>query len=1081
METLESTDRFHVYSNAANDLFSGRISERDLLSISPQLPLINVELLNQLAQYAEKVSLVQPRHGWAITQVAFSATNLQQGEFFTKALAAWYLGRAANHWGRPKRVTAAISSARRIFLKLNHPGWIAACDWQQNVLSWTRPNFIQAVSTLGGATSGLRNAGFTEYEPHCRLALAYTQILVGNFIDAAKNIWKSESEFADRKDILNQARCRLNYASLLRRQSQFDQALDELANLLKIFEEENSPLDVAKTYSQMALTQLLRTDNLPQAISQLERAANIFAEKDLDLWEAACLTNLGALYIQGGQFVKAKDCLKRSKKSFVQHGVLGQLADTLNDIGKLNVLVGLPNNSISQYKRAEEIHRRLGAELSAAIDIANCGEAYGYLGRYQEALHSLEWAIDLLKGLNNPLRSGTCEKYLALLWARLGQPSLAHEHLDNAEKHYEKAGQRALIASIYNSRAQIYFEQGDSIVAIEFLRKSLAIAEAHNLRPQAALTRRLLGEALLNEKNYDHAYNYLQQAITDCSEMGMIMDRAACMVALGIYYTTLSDFKKSKEAFEIALSYADVFPEIEWRAFAGLARLAESQGNAQAEIQYYRQAMNALQKVRLHLWQPSLVGSYIQNPSIIIDKAILLAAQTGSHQDALQFIETNKSVSLLLQLSMFSPHTQQKRTSELNDIKAEIDWIQSQLRLSFDSTNSLKSISQSKQLRSELAKKIKQYDMALSRHERRHNDSSRPFAFPKRFDIEYFRKLAINKLGESWIALDYYVSADQLFIVVLTPDFCRVIQSNISQRFVIVLETMLHNPKNIKDDLRLLGDVLIPTSVAKTLSPNTHLLIAPHKKLHGIPWAALQPASTLQPLVFSCIPSIVPSLHSLIVLFERALARKRIDRTTGLLVGLSKFSAPMAELPYVQEEIATIKSKMGVAGQVLSEADANWDNLLKIKSANIHGIGLEGLSCFSWMHIASHIFTDRRTGRLSGIVLHDRDIWLEQLLDLAPLPSMVTFSGCHSIYSYIFDGDEHVGLPAACFIGGADSVVGSLWPVIDSSTARFMMSFYDYYFDHSHPARSIAEVQREMINQGEKVENWASFICMGVP
>jgi CHAT domain-containing protein len=1076
-----------AYLDLANDLFAGRISERDVFGAVTELSSLDNGLLDELAQYSEETALFEPRRSWAIAQVAYSASNFQNSDAFIKALAAWYLGRAANHWAQPKRVTVAISRARRSFVKLNQPGWIAACDWQQNALSWTRPNFIQVADTLECATNGLENAGFDHYAPHCRLALAYTQILIGKFSDAERNIRVSEEIFTNQGDTLNQARCQLNYVSLLRRQSQFDRASDELVKLLDLFEKENSPIDIAKTYFHMAVIQLLRTDDLLLAISQLEQAASIFSKKGLDLWEAACLTNLGAIYMQGGQFVKAAECLQQSKKSFIYHGTSGLLADTLNDSGKLNVLVGRPNISIRQYKQAEEIHNKLGNELSAAIDIANCGEAYGYLGRHQEALYYLEWAVDRLKLFNNPLRSGTCEKYMALIWARLGQPALAHEHLDKAAGYYEEAEQKALISSIYNSRAQIYFEQGELNVSIEYLKKSLAIAETYNVRPQAALARRLLGEALLHSKLYDEAYTYLLHALSDFSGMGMVMDCAACLVTAGIYHAQLSNPDNAKKAFEEALSHSDgVFPEIEWRAFAGLAGLAEVQGDVQAEIQAYRQAINALGKVRRNLWQPSLVGSYLQVPSTTFDKAIVLAAKIESQQDALQFMEENKSITLLLQLSMpISTYDEHKKSYELNDIKAEIDWLQNQMRVSSDTTHPLKFALQSKQLRSQLVEKIKLYDVLFSRFERRSASSSQAtITLPHKFDIARFRELAVNAIGTSWIALDYYTTADQLIVVVVTPDYCQVFKSRLSKRFFMVLEILLHAQHNIElsqADLCLLGDVLIPVSVAKSLTPDTHLLLVPHGKLHGIPWSAIQPAITSQPLVSSCIPNIVPSLRSLAFLWKRATSRKKINRDMGLLVGLSRFSSSRRELPFVRDEIAVLKSKLGQSGQLLNENDASWENLLQMKNTQKRDGKQDGLSRFAWLHIASHFFADTRTGRLSGIVLSDRDIWTEQLLDLAPLPGLITFSGCDSIYSYILEGDEHVGLPTTCFVGGADSVIGSLWPVLDSSTAIFMASFYDRYSKGLHPARSIAEAQREMINHGEKVENWASFICMGVP
>ena len=111
----------------------------------------------------------------------------------------------------------------------------------------------------------------------------------------------------------------------------------------------------------------------------------------------------------------------------------------------------------------------------------------------------------------------------------------------------------------------------------------------------------------------------------------------------------------------------------------------------------------------------------------------------------------------------------------------------------------------------------------------------------------------------------------------------------------------------------------------------------------------------------------------------------------------------------------------------------------------------------------------------------DREIWLDQLRDLAPLPQLVTFSACNSIYSFLYEGDEHVGLASTCFIAGAGSVIGSLWPVLDRAAAEFMQLFYAYYFETGLPAKASAKAQRHLLESGAPLEHWAGFTCHGAP
>jgi len=1077
---MDGVDPYQAYLTLANKLFDKQISQDDLNPSAAQLPPLNRTLLDQLAQCAEEAAQTAPRLGWAITAIADAAAVYNE-EPFIQALAAWYLGRAANHWAQPKRVTEAIERARRGFESLNEPGWIAACDWQINALAWTKPDVVKAVDTLEKAVAGLISAGMDDFVPHCRLALAYAQILIERFEEALEIIRASEITFTEKGDTINQARCWFTEASCLRRQSHFDQAQKKLEQAMRVFQHEEQPADIAKTHYQCALIHLLRTDDLSIAISHFETAIQIFDICDLDLWQAACFTNLGSVYIQNGLFIQAEDSIKQARISFMRHDVFGLLADNLNDSGKLNTLRGLLHTSFEQFKQAEKIYSQLGMKLRASSTMANIGEVYGKLGRYQDALHYLEQAAKQLESLDNYLRLGTCERYTALIWHRLRQSKHAHEYLDKAVIHYEKAGQKAYISAIHNYRAGIFFEEGKFTEAIDCLEKSLEIASQFGVKPQIGLAYRLLGEALLRTGKHREAYQNLEQALSDFIEMGMSLEQAACLVALGTYFLDVSEPNEAKKAYEEALQLSQgTFPEIDWRAYAGLATLAEAQGHIQLAVHAYRQGMHALAKIRHNFWQPALAGSYLQTPAAFFDKAISLAAKAGNSEDTLQFIESGKATTLLQQLSS-NRHTGDRSSQKLNKLRGEIDWLQEQLRVSFNQTNPIQSAIHTRQMRARLADSVTQYDALLAKLERQSDANLTTLNLPHHFKLSSFRNLARQALGESWVALDYHLAEDQLITIIISPDICQIQTSPLLPRVQMVLDACRKTHRNAtpltESDLAVLGNWLIPTSIAEGLTPETTLVLAPHRALHSIPWAALQPGFASQPFVCLCTPCITPSLRSLAFLWDRATQNRHQPPARGLVIGLSRFPNTKEELPSVREEIHVLRATLGTNARYLLENDATWENLKSLRGQD-HS---EGLSRFVWLHFASHAYADVHTGRLSGFSLWDGEIRLDQLRDLAPLPNLVTFSACNSSYSYIYEGDEHVGLPATCLIAGANSVVGSTQPIIDHAATEFITAFYRHYFEGYSPAQAVAQAQRQMIKKEEETTTWASFTCMGVP
>ena len=80
---MSRSDPRYTYLDLANKLFENTVSERDLSASALQLPPLNQNILNKLAQQAEDTALEEPRRGWAIAQVADVAANSQNCDLFT--------------------------------------------------------------------------------------------------------------------------------------------------------------------------------------------------------------------------------------------------------------------------------------------------------------------------------------------------------------------------------------------------------------------------------------------------------------------------------------------------------------------------------------------------------------------------------------------------------------------------------------------------------------------------------------------------------------------------------------------------------------------------------------------------------------------------------------------------------------------------------------------------------------------------------------------------------------------------------------------------------------------------------------
>ncbi|MFA7764805.1 CHAT domain-containing tetratricopeptide repeat protein [Streptomyces sp. NRRL S-448] len=78
---------------------------------------------------------------------------------------------------------------------------------------------------------------------------------------------------------------------------------------------------------------------------------------------------------------------------------------------------------------------------------------------------------------------------------------------------------------------------------------------------------------------------------------------------------------------------------------------------------------------------------------------------------------------------------------------------------------------------------------------------------------------------------------------------------------------------------------------------------------------------------------------------------------------------------------------------------------------------------------------------------------------------LAVLSACQSGVSRLHGAGEMTGLPAAMLIGGARSVVATLWHVSDAASTVLMHHFYsylDYSADDWHPAKALARARRRL-------------------
>lgn len=1064
------SDALPLFLSLAEKLSSREVLEIDLPEHLSAMPKLDENTFNSLAMEAQTAWRTLPRRGWAIAAVADLAAQ-QTPSLHMQAQAAFYLAWAANEWVQPVRVAEAAMRAQTVFETLHESGWVAASVWQKYALPWTHNNYAEAAQHLATALAGLQEWEMEAWVPHCQLSLAYAHLLRGEFEPAQKYLQASEIAFSAREDIFHLARTCLFDASRLRRQGHLDETFTRIQQALAVFQTLGASAELGKTYFQLGHLCNQRGEYLV-AEAHFQKALEYFDVSEVLLWIGQCNGGLAQVHNNMGRSHEALQKLEEAGKIYDCFDVLGLRADNLLDQARQHMLQAEHTLSLNLLRHAEVAYEKLHASRMSALAALYQGEACLHLTRYQQALHHLERAYTRFHLLDEPARQAESMLYLAQGWFALGHLETAREHLEDAITRFRQTSQFAFLAQALNQLGLGLLNHGLAAKALPILDEAYAIAQTYHIELHAISAQLHKGECLAKMDRNKEAVQQLENALQVAKDKALTSSQLECLLALGEIYKDGGASPKAKETWREALSLSQEAPGLVWQAHAGLGSLAVKTNDFQTALEHYRAASAALQVLRQDFWQPHLAGLYIQQKvGVFLDQAVQFAAMNEMAEDLLTFMETGKAQTLVHQLATSQQVHTRPLSDELDKLKSDISQIQEMLR-AVSTEPVLIQRMQYKALYQQLRMKKQAYHDLQSRLERQNYSGENP---QQTFSLSSVRTSLGVSVGEHWVVLNYYLTEDMLVGVLLTPNQCESWHAPIDFQTRQALTIMSHAQGKANDfsknDLGILSQLFFPETLSALLHPNTTLIISPHQALNKIPWAILPlPGAETTPLVSLCVPLCVPSLQVL----EQLVSRPRSTTISkyGLAVALSTFQQQHAALPYVLEEVETLCEEVGDTVHVLTNTEATWEKLLTFAQTI-------PLNTKAFLHLATHAFHDPQTGRLAGLALFDQDVWLDQLWELAPLPPLITLSACYGLQSRIYEGDEQLSLVTTCLAAQANHIVGSLWAVLDQSSAPLMEAFYRFYMQGVGVAQALAFAQREQWRNGGT--GWEGFLCVGLP
>lgn len=261
---------------------------------------------------------------------------------------------------------------------------------------------------------------------------------------------------------------------------------------------------------------------------------------------------------------------------------------------------------------------------------------------------------------------------------------------------------------------------------------------------------------------------------------------------------------------------------------------------------------------------------------------------------------------------------------------------------------------------------------------------------------------------------------------------------------------------------RLFQRLIKPLELAST---SKRLIIAPHGRLHHVPFSALNDGNEY--LVDRWSIRIVPSAATLVY-----LKKEKVVKLGQLLVlGNPDLDNPEMDLPAAEEEAYEVGRRV-FSSKVLVRKQASKDAVKRYGEQ------------FEMLHVASHGEFDAKEPMRSALLLardgaDDGRLTVGDVYSMRLNSELVTLSGCLTGYGKVNSGDDVIGLTRGFFYAGSRSIISSLWDVADKPTSQMMTNFYTKVGKNSK-AEALRLAQIDIRVKWQHPFFWAGFQLNGL-
>jgi serine phosphatase RsbU (regulator of sigma subunit) len=253
--------------------------------------------------------------------------------------------------------------------------------------------------------------------------------------------------------------------------------------------------------------------NYVEVILNWEQGLAIFEKLDNKLLIANLLSNLGAVYNNQGDDVKALELYFKALTLADANNDVGRKITTLNNIGLVySKKQGSENIALDYLFQSLKLSETKQDFFGIGTASINIGEVYYNLDKIEEALIYLNTALEAFRKENSPHESDA----LTLIGKTFLKQKEFTKAIDYQEQSYQiakKLGGQLEMAKALIAMAETYDNWGNPNRAIKYYNEAIQISKKLGVKYEKLSSMEGIAHSYTELNDYKTAYNYLQQAM----------------------------------------------------------------------------------------------------------------------------------------------------------------------------------------------------------------------------------------------------------------------------------------------------------------------------------------------------------------------------------------------------------------------------------------------------------------------------------------------------------------------------------------------------------------------------------------